>query len=115
MSQIIRFGMLFFGYHPISRLLLWARRLFYLHYQYRILQGIFIESKLLNFESELIDENLKARQDDPYEKRLQIELFQSNFYPTAIRNYFKLPEDLNEKDFDEMEEKQPLQWLHTWN
>ena len=61
-----------------------------------------------NSELELIDENLIARQDDPYEKRLQIELFQSKFYPTAIRNYFKLPEDVNENDFNEMEEKQPL-------
>ena len=35
--------------------------------------------------------------DDPYEKRLQIELFQSNFYPATIRNYFKLPEDVTVK------------------
>ena len=50
----------------------------------------------------------KASPDDPYEKKLQLELFQSQFYPAAIRNYFKLPDDTSKDDIDQMNEKQPL-------
>ena len=53
--------------------------------------------------------------DDPYEKRLQIELFQSSFYPALIRNYFKLPEEVD--DSDQIEEKKAFNtWtFYLWN
>ena len=60
-----------------------------------------------------IGETSRACPDDPYEKRLQIELFQSNVYPSAIRNYFKLPAEVSE-DSVKTEEKQPLQ-TETFN
>ena len=45
----------------------------------------------------MLDEATKASPDDPYDKKLQIELFQSPFYPEALQNYFKLEEIANEK------------------
>ena len=45
----------------------------------------------------MFDEAIKASSNDPYNKKLQIELFQSPFYPKALQNYFKLEEVENEK------------------
>ena len=58
-----------------------------------------------------IGETYWACPDDPYDKRLQIELFQSNVIPSAIRYYFKLPENVSD-DSVKTEEKQPLK---SWN
>ena len=45
----------------------------------------------------LFDEATQASPDDPYDKKLQIELFQSPVYPEFLQNYFKLDEIENEK------------------
>ena len=42
---------------------------------------------------------------DPYEEKLQIELFQSAFYPEFLRQYFKLPENKNFDNIDIDEKK----------
>ena len=53
--------------------------------------------------SDFAQEISTASPDDPYEKRLQIELFQSHFYPAVIRNYFKLSTDKSGKENDQKE------------
>ena len=53
----------------------------------------------------VFNEPWKASPNDPYDKKLQIELFKSSIYPESVQNYFKLRDHLGDNYNDEKSEK----------